>query len=151
MDAYLIFKTLHIVSVIAWMAGLLYLFRLFIYHLDYGQKNLEIHQLLSLMAARLYKIITFPAMLIAVAAGAMMVTLNPALLTQPWFLVKLACAFLMLIFTLYGGLLDLRFQKKELEGLTSKKLRILNEVPTLLMIIIVVMVVFRPLLFWVRG
>jgi protoporphyrinogen IX oxidase len=144
MEIYLVSKTLHLIGIISWMAGILYLYRLFVYHMERGGQS-EIHDLLSLMEMRLYRYITFPAMWVSVVAGAFMVMLNQSLLTQPWFHLKLTCGVLMVIFTFYGGYLHERLKSGKKEGFSGRKFRILNEVPTLLMIVIVCMVVFRPL------
>lgn len=141
---YPIFKTIHIIGIISWMAGLLYLFRLFIYHFDYGQENPQIHSLLSLMETRLFKYITHPAMIVSTLAGVLMIYANPMLFAQNWFRVKFVCALLMIIVTGYSRHILNRFSQKSYQPYTSKTLRILNEIPTLLMIIIVIMVIIQP-------
>lgn len=134
---------LHILAIISWMAGILYLFRLFIYHREnQGKENID--DLFTLMEQRLYRGITVPAMVIAWLAGLYIVYLNPALLSLPWFHLKLSCAVLMTLNTLYAGRLRKKFLIEGASLPTSKRLRFLNEVPTLLMVVIVIMVIARP-------
>ncbi len=141
---YLWFKCFHILGIICWMAGLLYLYRLFIYHFDFGQNKEEIHSLFSLMEKRLYRYITVPAMLVSVIAGVGLILLNLSLLFQLWFQMKLASAVLMVLVTGWAGQIRKKFQSKDFNNNTSFRLRVMNEVPTLLMILIVILVVVRP-------
>jgi protoporphyrinogen IX oxidase len=140
---YLFFKWLHLVAVISWMAGILYLYRLLIYHAERGDRA-EIHDLLSLMAKRLYRFITLPAMIIAALGGTGMIVLNPSLLATGWVQLKLVCVLAIVVATLYAGRLMRKFSKKELNLPTGFQLRVLNEVPTVLMLIVVALAVFRP-------
>lgn len=141
---YLGIKTVHVLAVISWMAGILYYFRLFVYHFGYGQNNLDIHNLLSLMEKRLFKYITVPAMVLATVAGTLMVVINPGLLSTAWFRVKGVGVILMIGVTIYG-LIPLRdFREKLFQDYSNRGLRMLNEVPTLLMLVIVIMVILKP-------
>jgi putative membrane protein len=140
---YLWMKWLHIVAVISWMAGILYLYRLLIYHRERGITSREIHDLLSLMEYRLYTYITRPAMWIAVVAGLVMIGLNQQLLAGGWLHVKLMAVVLLIAATHVAGKLS-RSAAKNPETLpSSKALRIANEVPTVLMLVIVGLVVFK--------
>lgn len=146
---YRFFLWLHIVAIISWMAGILYLYRLFIYHRErgltiQGLKNSEIHPLLSLMEFRLYRYITFPAMIVAYFAGLSMIAMQPALLQGGWLHIKITAVLLLSVATLYGGVYQRRFASESNLIPTSRTFRFLNEVPTLLMLIIVGMVIFRP-------
>lgn len=140
---YLFFKWLHLVAVISWMAGILYLYRLLIYHAERGA-SAEIHELLSLMAKRLYRIITLPAMVVALLGGTGMIFLNPGLLDTGWLKLKLVCVLAIAAATIYAGRLVGQFAARTLNLPTGKHLRILNEVPAVFMIIIVALAVFRP-------
>lgn len=125
------------------MAGILYLFRILINHRERGLLNREIHELLSLMEKRLYRIITFPAMCVAIVAGIGMILLEPQMLRMGWLHVKLAAVVALIASTLWAGRLS-RVAATNPDVLpTSKTLRIMNEVPALLMMIIVGMVVFK--------
>jgi len=137
-------KALHIIAIISWMAGILYLYRLFVYHREKGTDREEIHSLLSLMEKRLLFNITLPALVVSLITGICMVILNPAYLYQLWFQIKATCALALIGATHAGYLIFKKFRRKDFRNYTGGKLRFINEVPTLLMIIIVIMVIFRP-------
>lgn len=142
---YLSFKWLHIVAVISWMAGLLYLFRLFIYHRKEGDQSNDNHRLLQVMERRLYRFITTPAMLTAWFAGLSMIYLNPGLMKGGWMHTKLTLVLLLSGLTGYAGSLVRRFQEQgHIRRPTERALRWINEIPTVLMILIVGLVIFRP-------
>lgn len=134
---------LHVIAVISWMAGILYLYRLLVYATEQGYEKPDVFSLLKTMTRRLWQAITVPAMVVSWGAGLSMVWLQPSLLSLPWMQVKLLCVVLLTIATLYAGRLVSRYQR---EGAlpTSKTLRFLNEGPTLFMIFIVYMVIVRP-------
>ncbi|MCX6126933.1 MAG: CopD family protein [Proteobacteria bacterium] len=140
---YLWMKWLHIIAVISWMAGILYLYRLLINHKERGLKSREVHELLVLMEYRLDRYITIPAMLVSIVAGLVMITLVPEMLSTGWMQVKLACVALLIVATLKAGHLRIRasVDANSLPG--GRALRFANEVPTILMMIIVGMVVFK--------
>jgi putative membrane protein len=140
---YLFCKWLHLVAVISWMCGILYGYRLLIYLRENRDKS-ESKALLIKMSRKLYKIITMPAMGVAFMGGIGMLALNPAIFQQKWIHVKL-----LLVFGLLATTVTMRKLLDKLAGDTdqvpsSKTLRILNEVPTLLMLVIVGLAVFRP-------
>jgi protoporphyrinogen IX oxidase len=130
-DYYLWIKALHVISIIAWMAGMLYLPRLFVYHCT-AQKGSVQSETFKVMERRLLKAIINPAMGAAWIFGIAMIALNPEMLKgQGWLHAKLA-----LVLILSG-----------MHGVLSKHVRlfrILNEVPTLLMIAIVILVIVKP-------
>ena len=140
--SYEIVKALHIISVIAWMAGLLYLPRLFVYHANtpFGSVQAETFKI---MERRLLKAIMNPAMIFSFIFGIWMLVLAPALLTEIWMMIKIVC-----VFGLAGchGLFSRMRRDLENDRLpySSKVYRIWNEAPTVLMIIIVVMAVVKP-------
>lgn len=142
---FLVAKVVHFVGVISWFAGLFYIVRLFIYHAEAGQrddpKEREVLQAqLELMAARLWKIITVPAMLLTFAGGLTMVfQLNGV---AAWLHVKFALLGLLVLYTLQCG----RLRKSQAAGdctWSPKKLRIYNEGATLLMVAIVAVAVMK--------
>lgn len=144
---YLVFKYVHLLAIISWMAGILYLIRLFVNHVEHGLLSEDNHRLLSLMESRLYRFITFPAMTISWTAGLSLVALNPqAYLSSWWFFIKFIAVTLLTSLTLWcAHMIKLLQQKSQVKSLPSSRFfRILNELPTLLMMIIVGMVVFRP-------
>lgn len=140
--SYEIIKALHIISVIAWMAGLLYLPRLFVYHADTPLGSVQA-ETFKVMERRLLKAIMTPAMITSFIFGIWMLLLVPALLTEIWMIIKIVC-----VFGLAGchGLFSRMRRDLENDKLpySSKVYRIWNEAPTLLMIIIVVMAVVKP-------
>ncbi len=143
-EYYRVILALHVIAIISWMAGILYLYRLLIYATEQGRNQSQIYVLLGTMARRLYKYITVPAMVVSWLAGLAMVFIQPAIGQQKWFMVKFLCVLLLSGFTLYAGTLVKRYINTDRLLPTSKQLRFLNEVPTLLMIIIVVMVILKP-------
>ena len=140
--SYEIIKALHIISVIAWMAGLLYLPRLFVYHADTPLGSVQA-ETFKVMERRLLKVIMTPAMTTSFIFGIWMLVLAPALLTEIWMIIKIVC-----VFGLAGchGLFSRMRRDLENDKLpfSSKVYRIWNEAPTLLMIIIVIMAVVKP-------
>lgn len=141
-NGYLLLKALHIVAVISWMAGLLYLFRLYVYH----RAELEpvVHARFRVMERRLWLAITVPAAWIAVLTGAGMLAMaGCALAGQRWMTAKLLLVIALLTVHLLAGRYRRRFEGPDFP-LSERAFRILNEVPTLLMIGIVLLVVFKP-------
>ena len=139
---YLWIKALHILAIISWMAGLLYLPRLYVYH-AMVEKGSARDMTFQLMERRLLKAIMNPAMIASFLFGFWMVLLNPDLLSQGWFHVKLAMVFLLA--GVHGKFSVM--SKAFAEGRAShsdRYYRIWNEAPTVLMIVIVIMVVVQP-------
>ena len=134
-------KALHVVAVIAWMAGILYLYRLFVYHRE--EKEYVVKERLVDWERRLMRFIANPAMIVAWLAGLTMVYLQPSLMLEPWFHAKLTFAVLLTGMQGFAGRLHRKLASGEPVP-SGKALRILNEVPTLLMIGIVVMVIVQP-------
>ncbi|MGC6485325.1 MAG: protoporphyrinogen oxidase HemJ [Candidatus Puniceispirillales bacterium] len=139
---YLWIKALHVISIIAWMAGLLYLPRLYVYHamVEKGSARAETF---ALMERRLLKAIMNPAMIASFVFGFWMVLLDPGLLSEGWFHAKVGLVLLMA--GCHGKFARMR---REFENGTAnhsdKYYRVWNEAPTLLMIAIVILVVVRP-------
>lgn len=132
---------IHIIAVISWMAGILYLFRLFVYHAE--ETEAVVKARFCVMEGRLYRFILVPAMVVTVLAGGGMVALKPELLLQPWLHLKILLVFGLIGMSLYA-LKILEDLKEGTCRISSKKFRVLNEVPTLLMICIVFLVILRP-------
>ena len=143
---FLFLKWIHILAIISWMAGILYYYRLLIYHRE-NINNRDRCELLELMQFRLYRYITAPAMGISILAGFGMIVFVPGFLAMPWLHLKLVSVIMLISATVHGKKIarKLKEHHHNLEALpSSKKLRILNEVPTLLMAIIVALVLFKP-------
>jgi putative membrane protein len=142
LDAYFWIKAVHVVAIIAWIAGLMYLPRLFVYH-HRAEKGGEAERLFVEMERRLLKGIVNPAMIAAWLLGATMVYANPLLLQQPWFLVKLGSAIVISgVHGLYASA-QKRFERGE-RPRSEKFWKIMNEAPFALVIVIAIMVIVRP-------
>ena len=142
MPDYLLLKSLHIISVIAWMAGMLYLPRLFVYHVD-AKPGGELDEKLKIMEHRLLRYIINPSMIAATIFGILLIYIISWDNMGPWFHAKAT-----LLFFMFGvhGLLS-RYRKAFARGEnkhSAKFFRILNEVPTILMIGIVILAVMKP-------
>ncbi len=145
MMMYLMFKWLHIVFVISWMAGLLYLIRLFVYHSEVQNKSQDNHDLLAKMELRNLKIITVPAMVLTWATGITMIISDPSLLhSGKWLHYKILFVLVLSGVTGYAGKLRKNFLNPHYKAPSSKVLRIFNEIPALIMIVIVALVIFKP-------
>ncbi|MDD7909526.1 protoporphyrinogen oxidase HemJ [Pseudovibrio exalbescens] len=140
-DLYLWMKTLHIVSVIAWMAGLFYLPRLFVYHTG-AEVGSEMSETFKVMERRLLKAIMGPAMHASWVFGSITVYLLHAYLDL-WFLLKLSLVLLMTVFHVRLSWHVRRFAEDNNKH-SERYFRIINEVPTVLMIGIVILVIFKP-------
>ncbi len=139
---YLWVKSIHVIAMIAWMAGLLYLPRLFVYHVEQGQNSL-VAPIFQMMERRLLRYIMNPAMIMTFLSGVLMIWANPVLMQGGWFHGKLTLVILMM--GVHGFLA--RYRKQLLAGTCQKSgkyFRILNEIPTLFMIGIVILVIVKP-------
>jgi putative membrane protein len=142
MNAYLWFKALHLIFMVAWFAGLFYIFRLFVYHVKFkDQKNMA--EAYTLMEKKLLYMIMHPAMTLTLVFGIGMLTLNPSLLQQGWIHAKLFCVALLIGYQVFAGITHKKFKRGNY-FLSEKACRIINEVPTLLLIAIVFLAIFRP-------
>lgn len=135
-------KAFHVVAIIAWMAGLLYIYRLFVYHVE--ETEAVVKARLEVWERKLWRAITVPAAWVATLLGLwQLVAQWDYFRTQPWMHAKLLLVIGMFASHFYAG----RLRKRLAAGLTapsSKALRFLNEVPTLLMIGIVLLVIVKP-------
>ena len=140
--SYDIIKALHIISIIAWMAGLLYLPRLYVYHADTTIGSVRA-ETFKVMERRLLKAIMTPAMIASFIFGIWMLVLVPSLLVEIWMQVKIACV--LGLAGCHGVFSKMRRQLENDEPPRPGRVyRIWNEVPTGLMIVIVVMAVVKP-------
>ena len=144
MNYYLLFKSLHLIAVISWMAGLLYLPRIFVYHVENFQKK-EATEIFETMERKLYFYIMRPAMILSWLLGIMLIYINGFdVLTSLWIQIKI---FLVIILSAYHEYLGkcLIALKHKTNRKTSKFFRIINEIPTVLLILIVFFVIFKPI------
>lgn len=135
-------RALHIISVIAWMAGMLYLPRLFVYHAE-AAKGSDKSETFKVMERKLLRLIINPSMGAAFIFGGLMLWANPALFSEVWMHVKLACIFIMAALHGYFARIRKIFARDENQK-SSKFYRYINEIPALLMVIIVIMAVVQP-------
>ena len=140
--SYDVIKALHLISVMSWMAGLLYLPRLFVYHAETTVGSVRA-ETFKVMERRLLKGIMNPAMIASFAFGIWMIVLAPGLLYEPWMHVKILCVLLMAGCHGVFSKMRRRLENDELPR-PPRAYRIWNEVPTVLMVIIVFMAVVKP-------
>lgn len=138
---YLWVKSLHLVSVIAWMAGLFYLPRLFVYHAQ-PQTTLETRSTFLIMEDKLYRVIMQPAMIFSLTTGILMAIMLDAWST-PWLHIKLSSIILLLVFHFLLRKWHFEFKRGEFNR-TERFYRLVNEIPTVLLIVIVLSVVMKP-------
>ena len=135
-------KALHLISVFAWMAGMFYLPRLYVYHAD-AKAGSELSETLKIMERRLLRIIINPAMIRSYVFGIWMIAMNPDLMHNPWMHVKLTFVLLMTLLHAFLSRTRRHFAADRNQR-SAKFYRILNEVPTLFLAVIVVMVIVKP-------
>ena len=143
MNSYLLFKSLHLIAVISWMAGLLYLPRIFVYHVENIKKK-EATDIFEVMEKRLFFYIMRPAMILAWIFGLILVYINGIeIFSQLWMQIKIVLVILLSVYNDYLGkcLVSL---KNNSNTRSSKFFRIINEVPTILLILVIFVVIFKP-------
>ena len=144
MNYYLLFKSLHLIAVISWMAGLLYLPRIFVYHAEKKNKK-NISETFKIMEKRLMFFIMTPAMLISWLFGIALILISGISITSNlWIQVKL---FLVVLLTIYHLFLGYYLRKFALDQnkKSAKFFRIINEIPTILLILIIFIIIYKPL------
>jgi len=144
MNSYLLFKSLHLIAVISWMAGLLYLPRIFVYHAE-NLNDSNTSSIFKIMEKKLYLYIMMPAMVLSWIFGMILISnIGFENLGTLWIKIKLILVIILTMYHFYLGKLleDFRLNKN---SKSSKFFRFINEVPTLLLILIVFIVVFKPL------
>ena len=143
MNLYLLFKSLHLIAVISWMAGLLYLPRIFVYHSeadDVSQKTV-----FKTMERKLYNYIMMPAMMLSWLFGILLIhSLGFSVFAELWMQIKIALVIILTYyhFTLAKYINDFAADNNQK---TSKFFRIYNEIPTLILIVVIFVVIFKPL------
>lgn len=137
-------KALHIISFVAWFAGLFYIFRLFVYHVENRDKP-DVVAVLEVMERRLHRVICIPAMIATTVFGGLLLYGTPQYLQTSWFHVKAGALLFLFGYQFLAGKVRRDFARGDIR-LTSKQCRMINEVPTLLLIVIVGMAVVKPVL-----
>jgi len=144
MNLYLLFKALHLIAVISWMAGLLYLPRIFVYHVE-TLENKNQNRTFKTMERKLYNYIMMPAMALTWLFGLGLIhTLGFSIFSELWMQIKGVLILLLTHYHFYLGKC-VRLFSFDNNNKSSKFYRIINEVPTVLLIIIIFVVVFKPL------
>ena len=144
MNSYLLFKSLHLIAVVSWMAGLLYLPRIFVYHVENKEKK-EATDIFEVMEKKLFFYIMRPAMIFTWIFGLILIYLNGIeIFSQLWMQIKLALVILLSVYNDYLGrcLVSL---KNNSNSRSSKFFRIINEIPTVMLIFIVFLAIFKPI------
>ena len=144
MNSYLLFKSLHLIAVISWMAGLLYLPRIFVYHVE-NINDQNSTNIFKTMEKKLYFYIMMPAMILSWIFGLILIfIIGFDVLSATWIQLKLIFVVLLTFYHFYLGQCLKNFAFKQ-NNKTSKFFRIINEIPTILLILIVFIVVFKPI------
>ena len=144
MNTYLLFKSLHLIAVISWMAGLLYLPRIFVYHVENSEKE-ETTKIFEIMEKRLYFYIMRPAMVATWFFGIILIYISGLdIFSQLWMHIKLALVIFLTIYHEYLGKC-LKSLKLKTNTKTPKFFRIINEVPTVILVLIIFIVIFKPI------
>ena len=144
MNFYLTFKALHLIAVISWMAGLLYLPRIFVYHTDNVSEK-KISEVFKIMEFKLYNYIMMPAMILSWVFGLILIgSIGFDQLHSTWLVIKLILVVVLTIYHFFLGNCLNKFKRDE-NKYSSRFFRIFNEIPTILLILIVFIVIFKPL------
>jgi len=144
MTSYLLLKSLHLIAVISWMAGLLYLPRIFVYHVENKEKK-QVTDIFEVMEKKLFNYIMVPSMMLTWLFGIILIYINGLeILFQLWIQLKFFLVILLSIFNEY--LRRCIYSLKNNTNIKSAKFfRIINEIPTILLILIVFLVIFKPI------
>ena len=143
MNFYLFFKSLHLIAIISWMAGLLYLPRIFVYHAE--TKNDDVKNTFKIMERRLFVYIMNPAMILSWLFGLILIhSIGIQSFSEFWLIAKIVLVILLTFyhFFLFNCLNNFSLDRNER---SSKFFRVINEVPTVLLIVIVFLVIFKPI------
>ena len=144
MNSYLLFKSLHLISVISWMAGLLYLPRIFVYHAE-NNDDRKVSDVFKVMEKKLYLYIMTPAMILSWLFGLLLIhSIGFQQLGQTWMILKIIFVIFLSLYHFYLGQTLNKF-KIDQNTHSHKFYRLINEIPAILLILIVFAVIFKPL------
>ena len=144
MNSYLLFKSLHLIAVVSWMVGLLYLPRIFVYHVENKEKK-EATDIFEVMERRLFYYIMRPAMIFTWLFGIILIHLNGIeIFSQLWMQIKIVLVILLSVYNDYLGRCFAAL-KNSTNTKSAKFFRIINEIPTVILIIVVFLVIFKPI------
>jgi len=154
MEYYNYIKALHLIFVVTWFAGLFYIPRLFIYHIEATEKPSPDKEILSnqlkLMTKRLWNIITWPSAILSTIFAIWLMILQPIWLQEPWMHVKLGFVVLLFLYHLKSHQIFKQLQRDEVKY-TSKFMRIWNEGATLILFAVVFLVIVKSAFNWIFG
>ena len=144
MNSYLLFKSLHLIAVVSWMAGLLYLPRIFVYHVESKDKKV-VTDVFEVMEKRLFFYIMRPAMILTWFFGLILIYLNGIeIFSKLWMQIKIVLVILLSAYNDYLGRC-LAALKNSTNTRSAKFFRIINEIPTVILIIVVFLAIFKPI------
>ena len=144
MNIYLTYKAIHLIAIISWMAGLLYLPRIFVYHAE-NQANKDISGVFKIMEKKLYYYIMTPAMTLSWIFGLLLIhEIGFSQLGQKLMILKLVFVVILTLYHFYLGRILGQF-KIDMNSHSHKFYRYINEIPTLLLILIIFVVIFKPI------
>ena len=154
MEYYNYIKSLHLIFVVTWFAGLFYIPRLFIYHIEASEKSSPEREILTkqlqLMTKRLWNIITWPSAILCTLFALIMLYLNSGLIYQPWMQVKLGFVVLLIAYHIKNHLIYKQLQRNEIKY-TGNYMRIWNEGATLILFAVIFLVVLKSAVNWIFG
>ena len=144
MNSYLLLKSLHLIAVVSWMAGLLYLPRIFVYHAENKDKK-EATDIFEVMEKRLFFYIMRPAMIFTWIFGLILIYLNGIeIFSQLWMQIKIVLVILLSVYNDYLGRC-LSALKNSTNTKSAKFFRIINEIPTIILILLIFLAIFKPI------
>ena len=144
MNSYLLFKSLHLIAVVSWMAGLLYLPRIFVYHVENKEKKI-VTDVFEVMEKRLFFYIMRPAMILTWIFGIILIYLNGLdIFSQLWMQIKIVLVILLSVYNDYLGRCIIAL-KNSTNTKSAKFFRIINEIPTVILIIVIFIAIFKPI------
>ena len=144
MNFYLTLKALHLIAVISWMAGLLYLPRIFVYHAEKSSET-NVSEVFKIMEFKLYNYIMMPAMILSWIFGLLLISsIGFDQLSNYWLILKVIFVVILTAYHFFLGTCLNKFRRNE-NKFSSRFFRVFNEIPTLLLILIIFIVVFKPL------
>ena len=144
MNIYLLFKSLHLISIISWMAGLLYLPRIFVYHAE-NVSEIKVSEIFKVMERKLFFYIMTPAMVLSWLFGLLLIhSIGFQQLGQTWMILKSIFVLILTIYHFYLGSLLSQFKLNNNKH-SHKFYRYINEIPTILLILIIFVVIFKPI------
>ena len=144
MNTYLLFKSIHLIAIISWMAGLLYLPRIFVYHTENSSEE-KVSKIFKVMERKLYFYIMTPAMTLSWLFGLLLIhSIGFQQLGQTWMLLKLLFVVILTLYHFYLGKLLSQF-RIDSNRHSHKFYRYINEIPTIMLILIIFIVIFKPI------